>query len=391
MRIGISTSVIQRGRTGIAQYLFALLRAFGRSGSSHQFFLFVLEEDLPLLEFARDFAELIIVSERHRPAVSNILWHQVALPRLARSLRLDVLHVPSYRRMLWAQPCATVATIHDLAPFHVRRKYDLPRMMYGRVACRWLARRQHQIIAISHNTAHDIQQFFRIPSRQLTVIYNGLDHDRFHPTADPVAGGLLRREFQLEAPFFLYVARLEHPGKNHVRLLSAFEIFKKRTGSEWLLALAGSDWHGAAHIHTAIQFSPVREAVRVLGFVSDERLPDLYREARAFVYPSLYEGFGMPPVEAMACGCPVICSSRGSLGEVVGSAALIVDPESPESIAAALERLAAQAALRSRLSELGRPHAARFDWRTTGARTLEVYRAAAEKYWPAWHFAPSYS
>src|SRR5438552_16478121 len=117
MRIGISTSVIQRGRTGIAQYLFALLRAFFPYTRQDQFTLFVLEEDVPLLDFVKGQMEVVPVPERFRPPLRNIIWHQATLPGLARAHGLDVLHVPSYRRMLWPKPCRLVATIHDLAPF----------------------------------------------------------------------------------------------------------------------------------------------------------------------------------------------------------------------------------------------------------------------------------
>ncbi|MBC8096106.1 MAG: glycosyltransferase family 1 protein, partial [Akkermansiaceae bacterium] len=148
MRIGISTSVIQRGRTGVAQYLFALLRACLPFTGEHRFTLFVLEEDLPLFNFARGSMEVIPVSENFRPPVTNIRWHQTVLPPLVRKHQLEVLHVPSYRRLLWAKPCPLVATIHDLAPFHVARKYDWKRMLYGRIVVRHLAKRQNEVIAI---------------------------------------------------------------------------------------------------------------------------------------------------------------------------------------------------------------------------------------------------
>src|SRR5436190_678719 len=134
MRIGLSTSVIDRGRTGIARYVLSLARAYANSGTRHQFLLYVLEEDLSLFDFLRPSMQLVPVPERFRPPLKNILWHQQTLPQLARIHQLDVLHVPSYRRMLWRRPCALVATIHDLAPFHVSNKYDWKRMFYGRVA-----------------------------------------------------------------------------------------------------------------------------------------------------------------------------------------------------------------------------------------------------------------
>src|SRR3954468_22394196 len=144
MRIGLSTSVIQRGKTGVAQYVLALTKALLEREDGHELILFVLEEDLGLFEFARERARIVTVPEKFRAPVKDIAWHQVALPALARQLGLDLLHVPSYRRMIWQRACPLVATIHDLAPFHVPHKYDWKRMLYARVCARRLVRRQHE-------------------------------------------------------------------------------------------------------------------------------------------------------------------------------------------------------------------------------------------------------
>lgn len=376
MRIGLSTSVIQRGKTGVAQYVFSLVRALSAHAGQHQIQLFVLEEDLPLFAFASGSMQIVPVSERHRPPVRNIWWHQRVLPRLCRELALDVVHVPSYRRMIWAAPCPRVATIHDLAPFHVRGKYDPARMLYGRVVVRQLARRQEEIIAISENTARDIERFFGIPRQRQTIIHNGIDHDRFCPGDAATARREAATRWKLDAPYFLYVSRLEHPAKNHVRLMAAFEAFKRRTGSDWTLALAGSDWHGAEEIHAAAHRSPFRNDIRFLGFVEDAALPNLYRAAGAFVYPSLFEGFGLPPVEAMACGCPVLSSRRGSLAEVVGDAAVPVDPEDVAGMAAGLERLAGSESERERYRAAGFRNADRFHWEANAAAVVKVWARA---------------
>lgn len=380
MRIAISTSVIQRGKSGVGQYVLALVRALLARPGDHQLVLFVLEEDLPLFDFAGGRAEIVTVPERFRPAMKNIVWHQTLLPSLVRQLHIDVLHVPSYRRLLRCSPCALVATIHDLAPFHVRAKYDAARMFYGRVVVKYLARRQHELIAISMNTARDVERCFGIPTQRQNVIYNGIDHARFNPghreQAEAEAEAAVRRH--LAAPFFLFVSRLEHPAKNHVRLIEAFNQFKAETKSSWLLALGGSDWHGAGVIRAAAAQSPFARDIRFLGFVDDASLPDLYRAANAMVYPSLFEGFGFPPLEAMACGCPVISSTRGSLAEVVADAALTVEAEDVESIAAALHRVATDRAQRDRLRRAGFRNVRRFDWAENAQQVLSVYRRAME-------------
>jgi glycosyltransferase involved in cell wall biosynthesis len=368
--------MIQRGKTGVAQYLFALLRGLEKQSRGHQFILFVLEEDLPLFDFAKPAMAMVVVQEQHRPPFQNILWHQQRLPSLVRQCHLDVLHIPSYRRLLGRRPCTLVATIHDLAPFRVPKKYDWKRMLYGRVVVRWLAHRQDSIIAVSHNTARDVVGFFGLPEHRIEVVHNGIEHDRFFPGSSLRSKDWLAQRFGLKGPFFLYVARLEHPGKNHVRLIEAFGEFKTATRVDWQLVFVGADWHGAEAIHSAIESSPHRKNIRSLGFVPDSELPELYRAADAFVYPSLYEGFGMPPLEAMACGCPVISSTRGSLGEVIGDAAAVVNPEDIHDIATQLKRLATDEATRERLRSIGIAQAKKFDWSRTATETLKVYEQA---------------
>ncbi len=376
MNIGLSTTMIQRGKSGVAQYVFALVRALLAEPGNHRLTLFVLQEDLPLFGFVEGRARLIPVPEGCRSAVKNILWHQTRLPAVARQLKLDVLHVPSYRRLLWSKPCALVSTIHDLAPFHVKGKYDPARMFYGRVVVRRLAQRQDRIIAISSNTSADIERFFGIPRARQHIILNGIDHSRFCPGNNASARMLVGDRWSLREPFFLYVSRLEHPAKNHLRLIDAFTRFKLETRSPWLLVLGGSDWHGSEAVHTAASLSAVSSDIRFLGFVDDSDLPNLYRAADAFVYPSLFEGFGLPPVEAMACGCPVICSTRGALKEVVGDAAAIVDPEDVADLACKLQRVAAEETYRLELVQRGLANAGRFAWDANARAVLQVYRQA---------------
>ena len=379
MKIGFTTSVIQRGKTGVAQYVFALLRAMLPHAAEHEFNLFIFEEDLPLFDFAKGKMNFVTVAEKFRPAVKNVLWHQTELPKLAKTLGLDVLHVPSYRRMLWRAPCPLVATIHDLAPFHITGKYDWKRMIYGRVIVKRLARRQDEIIAVSENTARDLQTFFGLGRDRVQVVWNGIDHRRFAPGDVGAAKKSAVEKWKLDRPFFLFVSRLEHPGKNHVRLIEAFNQFKATTKSDWLLALGGSDWHGAEAIYAAAKNSPFAADIRFLGFVSDAALPELYHATDVFIYPSLFEGFGFPPIEAMASSVPVISSTRGSLREVVADAALTVEPEDISDIAGALAKMAGSADERERWRAKGLVNARRFDWNENAAQTLAIYQRAIQR------------
>jgi glycosyltransferase involved in cell wall biosynthesis len=309
--------------------------------------------------------------------VRDILWHQAALPALARRLGLDVLHVPSYRRLLGRRPCALVATIHDLAPFRLPGKYDWARMVYGRAVVRALAHRQDQVIAVSRATAADVRRFLGVPGRRITVIPNGLDHDRFRPGAVTAAREEVARRHGVRGPFFLYVARLEHPGKNHLRLIEAFERLAATRASPWQLVLAGADWHGAEVIRERVRRSPRAADIHLPGFVPPADLPQWYRAAGALAYPSLCEGFGLPPLEAMACGCPALVSDLPAIREACDGAAAYAGPRDVGAWTSGLERLEREAAHRDHLIRAGADRARAFDWRETAARTLDLYARAA--------------
>jgi glycosyltransferase involved in cell wall biosynthesis len=379
MRIGLSTSVIQGGKSGTGAYVLALVRALLPAAHRHEFSLFVLERDLPLFAFARDAMRLVPVSERHRPPERDILWHQVELPRLARRLALDVLHVPGHRRMLWRRPCALVATIHDLAPWQDARRWGWRRMFYRRVVVRHLAWRQDEIVAVSTANAAAITRCLGIPAGRITVVPNGLDHARFHAEDAGEARARMAKSHGVLSPFFLHVARLEHPAKNHARLIAAFNAFKTATPSPWQLVLAGAPWRGADVIRDLVRRSPFAQDIKCTGHVAPAELPDLYRAASVLVYPTIYDGLGLPPLEAMACGCAVLAADQPALRDVCGEAAATVNPHDTGDLTRQLARLAHDSALRTRLRAAGLARARQFDWRTTANGMLDVYARAAAK------------
>lgn len=375
--VALSTTVAQRGRSGVASYLFGLLDGFAAIDAPLKISLIGLEEDHGLFTRWLDRCDWISVDESYRSAVPNILWHQTHLRGLLRRIHAEVLHIPSYRRIVWRSPVPQLVTIHDCAAFAVKGKYDFARMFYGQQVARRLARGAQAITTVSQATADDVSRHFGIPPDQQTVIWNGIDQGRFYPRAPAEVADFRFGRAAQSAPYFLYLARLEHPAKNHVRLIEAFETFAAAhpERDEWLL-FGGADWHGADQIHARIEESPLRDRIRSLGFVDDLDLPLWYAGATAMVYPSLFEGFGLPPVEAMACGCPVIASPRGSLAEVVGDAARLIDPEDVADIATALGELV-RSDQQERWRQAGITRAKLFDWRESARQLTQLYQRTA--------------
>lgn len=377
IHVALSTTVAQRGRSGVAAYLFGLLDGFAAIDVPIKLSLLGLADDAPLFTRWLGPCDWVTVPEFYRPALRNIAWHQLHARGVLRRIQADVVHIPSYRRIMWRPPVPQVVTIHDCAAFAVRGKYDAARMFYGRQVARRLARGADAITAVSQATADDVDRHFGIPAPTQHVIWNGIDQGRFTVRAEAEVLTFLRRRGAQPRPYFLYLARLEHPAKNHVRLIEAFEQFvAAHPTADQDLIFGGADWHGADQIHARVAASPVRHRIRNLGFVADGDLPYWYAGATAMVYPSLFEGFGLPPVEAMACGCPVIASPRGSLAEVVGDAARLIDPENPADIATALGELL-RPDQRGRWRRAGLARAALFDWRESARQLAAVYQQTA--------------
>jgi glycosyltransferase involved in cell wall biosynthesis len=378
LRVALSASVIQRGKSGVASYVFGLLDGLSAINPPLHLTVLGFKEDRPLFERWLDRFSWQPVAEKWRPAVRNILWHHTHLPALLRGLRIDVLHIPSYRRIVWNPPAAQVVTIHDCAAFAISNKYDPARMFYGRHIVRRLARGVDAVMTVSKATADDVARYFDIPDAR--VIWNGIDHAQYRPLPSEQIASTLAASFQQTKPYFLYLARLEHPAKNHLRLIEAFERFAQAHPERREdLIFGGADWHGAEVIHRRIAASPLRDRIRSLGFVAKSDLAILYGGATAMVYPSLFEGFGLPPIEAMACGCPVISSPRGSLREVVGRAAHLIDPEDVADIAAGLASIPTDPLGRQNWRRRGIEHAARFHWENAARDVVETYRAAVHR------------
>jgi glycosyltransferase involved in cell wall biosynthesis len=240
-----------------------------------------------------------------------------------------------------------------------------------------MMRRLDRVIAVSESTRLDLETFARVPDTRIDVIHNGADLQRFSPQAEPGEQARVQALLGTDAPYLLYIARLEHPGKNHVRLLEAFARLRRERALPHRLVLAGGRWSGAEAIDAKVTELGLEQAVVFPGFVPSELLPALYRGAELFVFPSLFEGFGIPVLEAMASGTPVCAADCSSIPEVVGDAGLLFDPASADAIAVSMGRLLDDADLRRQLVERGLAQAAGFSWDRTAAAVLTAIQRTA--------------
>jgi glycosyltransferase involved in cell wall biosynthesis len=301
---------------------------------------------------------------------------QGSLPLDVWKAKVDVFHAPHYVFSPFT-PCPTVVTIHDC--IHLRFPQYLPNRaahLYARFFLRLAARRARRVLTVSEASKRDILHYLRVPDAKIEVIPNALD-ERFETPPSDADIARVRERFLLTSPFVLYTGNIK-PHKNLDRLIEAFALLRRREFDGLKLLIIGDEISKYPNLRRLVHRHQLHQHVRFLGFVPDATLAVLYRLASVFGFPSLYEGFGLPPLEAMASGTPVICSNVSSLPEVVGDAALLIDPLDPQAIADAMARVLGDGELRSELIRRGRDRVRAFSWQRSAARVRDIYAEVAQ-------------
>ncbi len=365
MRIGIDGRYIQDHFPGIGRYTYNLVQALAKAAPEDSF---VLLYNPQLVNTRYDLETLQSPNLEIVPVeVSTLsLAAQYRLPSLVRRLRLDLFHSPYYIKPCLL-PCPSVVTIYDLIP-RLYPQYISPwaRGIFE-MAIRLAIVTSRLVITVSQSAKEDLVRLLGVPPSKVWVTPLGVD-TQFCP-ANEEAIFNLRQKYDLPGGYILYLG-INKPHKNLVRLVEAFA--KVKTGRK--LVLAGKEDPRYREVHKVVKQLSLQDRVVFLGRVPEEDLPALYSAADLFVYPSLYEGFGLPVLEAMACGVPVVCSSTSSLPEIAGQAAVVVDPLDLSQLARALERVLGDSDLRASMRQEGLKQAARFSWERTAKETLAVYR-----------------
>jgi glycosyltransferase involved in cell wall biosynthesis len=369
MRIAYDATTLTPGRTGVGYYTEHLLRHLLEEGREHEVLLLTHRRVDTTSPLGRPVTLLQGGCFPYRT-----LWLQFDAPRILRRARPDVAHFTNSLAPL-AKAVPLVVTIHDMGLSLLPRLHPWRRLLTLPLI-RAALKRADAVITVSRAARSELLRLTRVPPERVHAIYEAAA-PVFRPMSDDSALDRVRRRLGLTEPFFLFVGTLE-PRKNLVRLVEAFAR-ARRSGAlaEHRLVLAGFAGWGSKTLFRRIEALDLAGRVVFPGYLPSSEVPALYNLSETFVFPSLYEGFGLPVVEAMACGTPVITSRGGALEEVAGQAAELVDPLDVDSIAAALGTLAADAERRRELSRLGLERARIFSWRRAARETLEVYRRCA--------------
>lgn len=378
MLIGIDYKSALPVRVGIGRYTRNLVKGLAELDRENKYLLFCF--------LFKDYKKKLAMASF--PAASNFKAMCAPIPVKVTRFWANRLNIPiewligSFDVVHFPEPypfrskhARTIVTIHDIG-FALRPEMftkEMRALLGKQMKC--VLRRADFIIAVSRTTRSDLLEVYGFDKERVCVIEHGVE-ETFRPITDSGSVEALRRRYKLPEKFILCVGTLE-PRKNHARLIQAFQLMCEKYTDEYNLVVCGKKGWMYDEVFALAEDAGLKETVIFTGYVPDEELPHLYNLASVVAYPSLYEGFGLPVVEAMACGKPVLTSNRGAMAEVAGDGAHLVNPEDVDDIAEGLYRLISDAELRERLKLAGQKRACTFTWEKTAKATLDVYERVA--------------
>lgn len=370
MDIGIVSSFIDEFSGGIGVYTHQILKNLNKMDKENDYHLIhYLKNDLDVY---KENNEIIIPKNRLiRGWGSYMFWRYFTLPQKLKKYPLDVVHDPyELGPFTFSQPFRKVITVHDLTPMLFPGLFKSGDVMLHRLLLKKTIEKADKIITVSYNSQRDIMDLLNVPEEKIEVIYNGKD-DAFKQLKSKEIRNV-REKYGLPPHFILCVGGL-HPIKNIPRLLKAFYI-ACNDGVEHKLVIVGGVVDGVEEIFHTLNILKLEDKVIFTGKVSNDDLIGLYNAADLFLYPCLYAGFGLPPLEAMACGTPVITSCSSSLPEIVGDAAVLINPYQTRDLACAIKRVLSDDDMMGSMVKNGLKRSKMFNWRKTAYETLKVYK-----------------
>jgi glycosyltransferase involved in cell wall biosynthesis len=371
MKIGIDARTLFKPSGGVGTYLRNLLGGLSTLDSDHQYILFFDEEPPQKLDFLE---ELNFTTRTLRlPLGQNLTtWNNLRLPLELRSHPVDIFHFPFYTVPL-LKSAKWVVSIHDITYKIHPEWFDWKGWLTFRPFSYWAVKMAERILTCSYASKEDILRCYKIPEQKVVVTYYGVSKD-FQPVDNPDKLAQVQKKYHLHHPLILYVGSFT-VRKNLVRLIRAFHRLIAEKKLDAYLLLVGRPLSPSPDLPSLVKELELEHRISFISdYIPQEVLCLLYNLADLFVYPSLYEGFGLPPLEAMACGTPVVTSHISSLPEITGDAAILINPYDPGEIAEALFEGLTNPVLRKELVQKGLERVQQFSWKKTAWETLQVYQ-----------------
>ncbi len=373
MKVAINALILDDKKAGIGNYAYHLLREMAFLVENTEVHMYVYLQDCMVSLYTGKLNVHPVSCGNFKSGGQRILFEQLRLPRLIKNSGCSLTHYLDFSTPVFPSKGCSIVTIHDLSYYIYPECFTFGSRLFKQSLTDISLARAERVICVSQNTKHDVcARFQRLSQEKIIAIPLGVEKKALKE-AEPKK--LLRylKEKGINGKYILYIGTLE-PRKNTALLIRAYSRLVERTSLPHQLLICGKPGWKYEGIYEAARQTGLKDRICFAGYAPQELLPLIYRNAEVFVYPSLYEGFGLPPLEAMAWGTPVITSNAASLPEAVGSAALTFDPMDEEALAFLMTRVLTEDGLRDQLIKAGYLQAEKFCWRQTAARTLMVYR-----------------
>ena len=364
-KIFVSALVFDQGKSGISNYI---ENCVYNLALNNEIYLAILKSDIKNYTRTHKNIHFIVYPDLLKHTALNIFFHFIILPFLI-SNKYDFIFLPAAnRRLMIYYPLYTIASFHDLSQFYIKKKYDCFRMFYIKHFIPLFLRGIDKIVAVSNNTKSDMLKYLKVKEENIIVNPNGFDKNLYDKNKTTKT-----RKFNLTSKYILYISRIEHPGKNHINLIKAYENLPLELKNTYDLVLVGSDCGNANFIHEYVNKSKDKKHIKFLGFVKNEDMPFLFSRAKLFVFPSLYEGFGIPLIEAMAMNVPVACASNSSLIEIGKDVCFFFDEYDEINIKNSIMMILYNEKLQTQMKKAGLQRAKQYDWRCHAKKIIKLY------------------
>ena len=369
MRIAIDITSIPVKKAGVGLYVLKLIDQLQTIDQTNQYLIFIRRRDINNINIRNPNFKLYSV--RHFSRVHGIVWEQLVLPFILLRKKVKVLHSPHYTcpflKLGWKQ----VITFHDMTYFLFPKRHRFWHVLFFRFIMKRSIHIADAIMADSESTKNDILKYFKLDPEKITTVHLGVSND-YMPQADGRAKESIVQKYQLPSPdYILFVGTLE-PRKNIQGLIKAFALIAKAFPKLVLVVAGQKGWH-YEEIFKLVRENNLNDKIIFTGYVAESELPKLFAGAKLFIYPSFYEGFGLPVLEAMACGIPVITSNISSMAEIASGAARLINPDRIEEIANEIQLVLSNDQLSKQLAEKGLARTKMFSWKKMAEQNLLVY------------------